>query len=139
MSTTVRMEQVQAMEPVLTKRILVAALLGLAMGGVCATAAFSAGILKFTPVTLIWVLLNRTVMGAVIGTSSLRMHWAWNGIVLGLVAGSVFSYYLFMNVPGPLPAVNAMANGVYGLIIEFFTTVVFKQPSLVQSRVLRAA
>jgi hypothetical protein len=139
MSTTVRMEQVQAMEPVLTKRILVATLFGLAMGGVCATAAFSAGILKFTSVTLIWVLLNRTVMGAVIGTSSLRLHWAWNGIVLGLVVGSVFSYYLFMNVPGPLPAINAIANGVFGLIIEFFTTVVFKQPSLARARLLRAS
>jgi hypothetical protein len=133
------MEQVQVMEPVFTKRILVATLFGLAMGGVCATAAFSAGILKFAPVTLIWVLLNRTVMGAVIGTSSLRLHWAWNGIILGLLAGSVFSFYLLMNVPGPMPAINAIANGVYGLIIEFFTTVVFKQPSLAPARLLRAS
>jgi hypothetical protein len=139
MSTTVRMEQVQVMEPVLTKRILVATLFGLAMGGVCATMAFSAGILKFTPLTLIWVLLNRTVMGAVIGTSSLRLPWAWNGIMLGLVVGSVFSYYLFMNVPGPMPAINAIANGVYGLVIEFFTTVVFKQASLARARLVPAS
>jgi len=101
--------------------------------------AFSAGILKFTPLTLIWVLLNRTVMGAVIGTSSLRLPWAWNGIMLGLVVGSVFSYYLFMNVPGPMPAINAIANGVYGLVIEFFTTVVFKQASLARARLVPAS
>ncbi len=136
MSTAVRMEQVMA--PALPKRVLVATLFGLAMGGLCASGAFSAGILKFTPVMLIWVLLNRTVMGAVIGISSLRLHWAWNGIVLGLMVGSVFSFYLFMNVPGPLPAINAMVNGVFGLIIEFFTTIVFRQPRLAQSR-LRAS
>jgi hypothetical protein len=109
------------------------------MGGLCASAAFSLGILKFTPVALVWVLLNRTVMGAVIGTSSLRLHWAWNGIVLGMAVGSVFAFYLFMNVPGVLPAMNAIADGVLGLIIEFFTTVVFKQPSLARARLLRAA
>jgi hypothetical protein len=129
----------QVMEPALTNRIFVATLFGLAMGGLCASAAFSMGILKFTPVMLIWVLLNRAVMGFAIGISSLRLHWAWNGVVLGLVVGSVFSYYLFMNVPGPLPAMNAMVNGLFGLIIEFFTTVVFKQPRLGQARMRRAS
>lgn len=126
-------------EPAPMKRILVATLLGLAMGGLCATAAFSAGILKFTPITLAWVLLNRTVMGAAIGMSGLRLHWPWNGFVIGVVVGSVFSFYLFMNVPGPLFAINAVVNGFYGLIIEFFATVVFKLPSFGASRAMRAA
>jgi hypothetical protein len=56
-----------------------------------------------------------------------------------MVTGSVFSYYLFMNVAGPLPAMNAMANGLFGFLIEFFTTVVFKQPSLAMNRAMRAA
>jgi hypothetical protein len=120
-------------------RIVVATIFGLAMGGLCATAAFSNGILKFTPITLVWVLLNRAVMGAMIGVSGLRLHWAWNGIVIGLVVGSLFSYYLFMNVPGPLPAINAIVNGVFGLIIEFFTTVVFKQRAFVALPAMRAA
>lgn len=126
-------------EPAPMKRILVATLCGLAMGGFCATAAFSAGILKFTPITLAWILLNRTVMGAAIGMSGLRLHWARNGFVLGLVVGSVFSFYLFMNVPGPLFAINAIVNGLYGVIIEFFTTVVFKQRPLGAFRALPAA
>ena len=137
MSTSGMMERVA--ETSVMKRILVAAFFGLVMGGICATAAFSAGILKFTSVALVWVLLNRTVMGAVIGMSGLRLHWAWNGILIGLLVGSVFSYYLFMNVPGPLPAMNAVANGIFGLIIEFFTTVVFKQPPLGFSRAARTA
>jgi hypothetical protein len=121
------------------KRILVATLFGLVMGGICATGAFSAGILKFTPITLAFILLNRAVMGAMIGMSGLRLHWAWNGFIIGVVVGSVFSFYLFMTVPGPVPAINAIANGLYGLIIEFFTTVVFEQPSLGASRTMRAA
>lgn len=129
----------QAAEAASAKRILVASLFGLAMGGLCAAVGFSAGILKYTPVMLAWVLLNRTVMGAVIGVSGLRLHWAWNGIVLGVVAGSVFSFYLFMNVPGPVPAMNLIANGLFGLIIEFFTTVVFKLPPPGRPRALRAA
>jgi len=128
MSTSGMMERVA--ETSVMKRMLVATFFGLVMGGICATAAFSGGILKFTPVALVWVLLNRTVMGTVIGISGLRLHWAWNGILIGLLVGSLFAYYLFMNVSGPLPAINAAVNGIYGLIIEFFTTIVFKQPRL---------
>jgi hypothetical protein len=71
--------------------------------------------------------------------SGLRLHWPWNGFVIGVVVGSVFSFYLFMNVPGPLFAINAVVNGFYGLIIEFFATVVFKLPSFGASRAMRAA
>jgi len=42
-------------------------------------------------------------------------------------------------VPGPLPAINAIVNGVFGLIIEFFTTVVFKLPPPGLSRTIRTA
>ena len=117
------------------KRIMIATLFGLFAGGLCATALFAGGFLKFTAVNLVWILLNRTVMGFAIGASGLKLRWAWNSIVMGLVVGSVFSYFLFMNLGlGVLPPVNALVNGVFGLIIEFFTTVVFKQPTLAASR-----
>jgi hypothetical protein len=68
-------------------------------------------------------------MGFAIGASGLNLRWAWNGIFLGIAVGSIFSYYMFMtNGPGPLLVVNFFVNGLFGLIIEFFTTVVFKQP-----------
>jgi len=43
--------------------------------------------------------------------------------------GSIFSYFLFMNMGlGTLPVVNLLVgNPIFGLIIEFFTTFVFKQ------------
>ena len=71
------------------KRIVAATLFGPAFGVVCATAAFSAGFLKFTPVNLVRVLLNGGIMGFVIGASGLRLHWAWKGIIYG-VAGRIY-------------------------------------------------
>jgi hypothetical protein len=123
------------------KRIAIATAFGLCAGVLCATGAFAAGILKFSVITLLWVLLNRAVMGFAIGVSGLKLRWAWNGIVIGMAVGSIFSYFLFMNVGvSILPPVNFLVNGLFGLGIEFFTTVVFKQPSPVSARsVVRAA
>ncbi len=117
------------------KRIVIAILFGLVAGAICATGLFYGGIMKFSIATLIWVLLNRAVMGFVIGVSGLKLHWAWNGIVMGLAVGSIFSYFLFMNVGmGILPLMNFFVNGLFGLMIEFFTTVVFKQPAPASAR-----
>jgi hypothetical protein len=123
------------------KRIAIAIFFGLCAGVLCATGAFAAGILKFSITTLLFVLLNRAVMGFAIGVSGLKLHWAWNGIVIGMAVGSIFSYFLFMNVGvSILPAVNFFVNGLFGLGIEFFTTVVFKQPSPASARsAVRAA
>jgi hypothetical protein len=120
------------------KRIAIATLFGLLAGSICATGLFYGGMMKFSVITLVWVLLNRAVMGFAIGASGLKVHWAWNGIVMGLVAGSIFSYFLFMNLGmGLLPLINFFVNGLFGLMIEFFTTKVFKQPS--QTRAVKAA
>jgi len=113
------------------KRIAIAVMFGLVAGGICATLAFSAGILKFSAVTLAFVLLNRAVMGFAIGISGLKLRWAWNGVVMGIAVGSIFSYYLFMTLGTVgMPLVNFFVNGLFGLMIEFFTTVVFKQPAV---------
>ncbi|MGA9567499.1 MAG: hypothetical protein WBS19_18375 [Candidatus Korobacteraceae bacterium] len=112
------------------KRIAVATLCGLGAGSICATALFSSGLIKFSFVLLAWTLLNRAVMGFAIGTSKLQLPWAWNGVIIGMAVGSIFSYFLFMSLgPGKLPFINFFANGIFGLLIEFFTTVVFRQPA----------
>ena len=102
------------------------------LGVFCAYGVISLNVLQFTTANVVWVLLNRGVMGFVIGASGLRLHWAWNGILLGLLVGSIFSYSLYMVVGFQLlPVGNAIVNGVFGLIIEFFTTVVFRQKASV--------
>jgi hypothetical protein len=52
---------------------------------------------------------------------------------MGLAVGSIFSYYIFMDLGQPTVALLIpIGNAVFGLLIEFFTTVVFKQPALVR-------
>ena len=116
------------------KRIVIATSFGLVAGGLCATLMYSSHLLKITAVTLVWILLNRMVMGFAIGTSTLRLHWAWNGVLMGLVVGSIFSYFLFMNLGVKMLLLTPIGNAVFGLMIEFFTTVVFKQPALAAAR-----
>ncbi|MGB8261119.1 MAG: hypothetical protein WCE75_12240 [Terracidiphilus sp.] len=109
-------------------RILVATIFGLVAGAICASGAFYGGLLKYSVATLAFILLNRAVMGFAIGASGLRLHWAWNGVVMGIAVGSIFSFYMHMNMgSSPLPLVNFFVNGLFGLMIEFFTTVVFRQ------------
>lgn len=79
------------------KRTMIATLMGLAMGVLCATVAFRGGLIKASISALVWVLLNRGMMGFTIGISNLKWHWAWNGIVLGVVVGSIFSYSLYLH------------------------------------------
>ena len=110
------------------KRITVATLFGVGAGVICASAAFSLHIFQFSVVTLIWILLNRAVMGFAIGASGLKLHWTWNGVVNGLAVGAIFSYYLFMtNGWSALPIGNFFVNGLFGLGIEFCTTVLCRQ------------
>ncbi len=117
------------------KRIAIATLFGLVAGALCATGAFLGHMLTFSAVTLVFILLSRAVMGVVIGISGLKLPWTWNGIVLGMLVGSTFSYFMFMTTGAVvLPLVNFFVNGLFGLMIEFFTTVVFKQPALAARR-----
>jgi len=120
------------------KRITIATLFGVVAGALCATISFRAGILTFTAINLVWILLNRTVMGFVIGISGLKLHWAWNGILMGLVVGSIFSYFLYMH--GMKMAVyTPIGNAIFGLMIEFFTTLVFRAPAPGSARALARA
>jgi len=113
------------------KRVVIATLFGLLAGVTCSVLTFSSGYLKFTVVALGWILLNRTLMGFAIGASALKLHWAWNGVVMGLVVGEIFSYYLFMSFGWKALAFTPIGNALFGFLIELFTTKVFKAPAFV--------
>ncbi len=122
------------------KRIVIATLFGVVAGGICATLTFYGDIAKITALSLGWIFLNRTVLGFVIGASGLKLHWAWNGIVMGLIVGSIFSYFLFMSTgSATLALLTPIGNVVFGLMIEFFTTIVFKQPAFVRIQPVKLA
>ncbi len=108
------------------RRILTATLLGAVAGLLCA-AGYGMG--KLTAIMFIWILLNRMLIGFTIGISRLRLHWAWHGLLLGAVVGSLFSYHVGMAHGRAVPVIQvSVASLVFGLLIEFFTTVLFKQP-----------
>jgi hypothetical protein len=121
------------------KRVTIATLFGLVAGGICATGAFAGHLLPFSAVALGWILLNRVVMGFAIGASGLKVHWAWNGLIMGLVVGEIFAYFLFMNLGWKWLLLNPIGNALFGLMIEFFTSVVFKQRVLAPLRVVQRA
>lgn len=110
------------------KRIVIATACGAVAGLVCVSAGAALG-LKLTLQSVGWALLNRTLLGFVIGVSALRLHWAWHGCLLGLLVGSLFSYSAWM-FEGPVWLVGGLLAGsiIFGLLIELFTTVVFKLP-----------
>jgi hypothetical protein len=72
------------------------------------------------------LLSHRMLLGFVIGISSLRWHWALHGILLGLIIG-IPDVHFFNMLRGELSnGLYFLFGAVWGLMIEFFTSVVFK-------------
>lgn len=115
------------------KRIGIATACGAVAGLVCVSVGAILGF-KVTPIFFGWAMLNRTLLGFVIGISALRLHWALHGSVMGLLVGSLFSYSLWMlgDTGWIIPAVLA-GSLIFGIGIEFFTSVAFKQPQQVSA------
>jgi|SRR5579872_235940 len=110
------------------KRIAIATACGVVAGLVCVSIGASLGV-AITLTTFGWAMLNRTLLGFVIGISALRLHWAGHGILMGAIVGTLFSYSLFM-AGDPIWLAGGVLVGsmVFGFLIELFTTLVFKQP-----------
>lgn len=64
-------------------------------------------------------------MGFVIGISALRWHWALHGLRLGSIVGIPDYHFAYM-IQGSLNSgLYFLAGPVWGIMIEFFTSVVF--------------
>lgn len=113
------------------KRIVITTALGVVAGIICALGGAWVGI-EMTPATVGWVLLNRILLGFVIGISALRVHWALHGGLMGALVGSVFSYNAFLVGRGAaMTIVTLVMSVLFGFLIELFATVVFRQPQRV--------
>lgn len=108
-----------------SSRLVTTTLLGVAFGIVCMLLS------KYTAEVAYWpmgvsFLLHHTVMGLVIGVSSLKMHWATHGVFWG----SVFGLFLAISLIGS--ALEAWAVFIiiviWGFLIETLTTKVFERP-----------
>lgn len=113
------------------KRIGIASLFGGLAGLLCYLGSIVLEI-GVDPLRVIFIFVNRILIGFVIGISGFdRLKWYYHGILLGFIIGLPF--FLFDVIMGVellvilgLPLVNCL----FGLMIEFFTTKVFKAPQL---------
>lgn len=114
------------------KRVFWTTILGLIAGVLCYL--MGRGSVDPYPTWMaIVTVLNRTLIGFVIGTSGLRGHWAAHGIFWGLLIsllmaipvlgeGSTAGFFLIM-----------IAGAVWGFLIELFTSKIFKTPAAEES------
>jgi len=121
-----------------SKRVIAATLLGFICGFICYGLA-SSGPQSLPTAVAIQMILSRALLGFAIGISIFKMgHWTIHGVVMGLI------FSLPLAVGGLMAPVNAefspssmfiatlVMGIIYGLLIEFVTTVLLKAKMLVQ-------
>ena len=109
-----------------TSRIVTTTLIGLVFGIIFMVLERYVGIPDpFWPVGTA-TLLFLTLMGVVIGASSLRMNWAAHGSFWGALFGVFFAVSVVGVVP--YPSLNFVGSLIVGFLIETLATKVFKQP-----------
>ena len=106
-------------------RLVTTTLLGVVFGIICMLLSkYTAGV-AYWPLGVSF-LLHHTVMGLVIGVSSLKMHWATHGVFWG----GVFGLFLAISRIGTAQEAWLVFIGVviWGFLIELLTTKAFKRP-----------
>ncbi len=113
------------------KRLLIATLSGVLFGLVCFGMASSGGDLAW-PLG-VQIILSRTLIGFAIGISACKkMHWTLHGFFLGIIFSLALAFGGLMAPENPDFSNNAIfvstivMGGIYGLLIELITSVVFK-------------
>ncbi len=101
------------------KKVVIATLTGFVLGLSCwAGGVFLFGY-EYSALQVTNILAHRTILGFVIGVTSLNMNWALRGILLGSVLGSLFILYdLLAGYPQWVALVLLGVNAFYGFVIE---------------------
>jgi len=111
------------------KRVLIATIMGIVSGIVCVGFASTGGALS--SVLMLNILTGRILIGFVIGISALRIHWAINGPLMGLIVGIPAAFGGMMAdvegfTPGSMFMATLVMGIIYGFFIELVTSVIFK-------------
>ena len=112
------------------RRFWIALLFGFAAGLVCAVTSISGKAGDEKIMIFLSALLNRTLIGFVIGISCWRLGWVLHGIFLGLLVTLSMSIPLIW-IPEAgynVFVLYTVAGVVWGFIIELLATVIFKAP-----------
>ena len=104
------------------KRVIACTLFGFITGILCWLAARYGGAANmpaFTTAIILGIIFNRAFIGFTIGISGWRTHWAFEGVVIGLLGTLPLAVYA-LGSPGGLKGFLMMelAGGVWGLLIE---------------------
>jgi hypothetical protein len=109
------------------KRLIVSTTFGFVAGIICYLGGKYGLGDDISSTMFLYILLNRALIGFVIGISPLRMSWALHGLLMGTIVGLPFTAGCLLEEGNLATAIAALFLGaVYGLMIEFFTTVVFR-------------
>jgi len=113
-----------------SKRLVVSILFGLLMGIICVILG-SLGLKDVYSISLfLYVLANRTLIGFVIGISSIRINWILHGILIGFIVSIPFSIGVLLEPDKIGVFIASLILGmIYGFLIEFFTTGILKLKS----------
>lgn len=105
------------------KRVVIATIFGFITGILCYLGGKYGLKAEMNILELFMILFHRGLLGFVIGISALRIHWALHGILIGLIVG--LPGYPIIFSEGGFIAYSVMGV-IWGFVIEFFTSVVFK-------------
>jgi len=112
------------------KRVIIATLMGIVCGIVCVLLA-SGGVNTLPDPVKLQIILNRTMIGFVIGMSAIKLNWALHGILIGLLIGlpvavsSSMGANLSMMTPQLLFLSTLIISAIYGVVIELVTSIIF--------------
>ncbi|MBD3228600.1 MAG: hypothetical protein GF329_10470 [Candidatus Lokiarchaeota archaeon] len=110
------------------KRVIVAVIFGFVAGIICYSGTFLLNIPNDF-VRFLNIIVHRTLIGFVIGISALKMHWAVHGFIIGEIVGLPFFFFDLITGVDIMIVLGVLAiNAVFGIMIEFFTSIVFKSP-----------
>lgn len=117
------------------RRLFIATIFGYVAGIICYLGGKYGLKDDISPAMLLYILVNRAWIGFAIGMSPFRMHWALHGLLMGLVAGLPFIVSCLLEESNVETTIAALILGaLYGLMIEFFTSVVFRARSTRSTR-----
>lgn len=115
-----------------TKRLIIATILGLLFGFVCFGLA-SSGSNEIPTILALNIILSRMLIGFGIGISRFSFkHWTLHGMFMGLIFSLPAGFGAMLAPETPefnremLFISTVVAGVVYGFLIEFITSVVFK-------------
>lgn len=113
----------------MAKRIIIATIFGLICGIICWRLSSSGGPLPWA--ISLSIVTGRMLIGVAIGISALKMKWWLHGPIMGVIFSIPMGFSSMMAAgvkftPTMLFTMTVVMGLIYGLVIELFTTVVFK-------------